>query len=313
MINFRYHVVSLTAVFLALAIGLVVGTAALNGPVADALKEQVNALRKDNQQLRDQVSQPARRRSTARRTSPPRSAPIAARRQAGRPPGAGGDRCPAAATTPTGVADDAHAGRRHDHRHGRRCRTSSSTRTTATSCSTWPTSRAGRACPPTALPANSDGVETSSALLAAALLDRAPAAPAADADRDARCWPRYSKAGLPRRVDEQGRPGRPRRSWWSPGCRHGQGRRPSKNAAVVTIVEQFDQAGRDRGRRQRLGRRRQPGRRGPRRPGAGQDDLHRRQRRHRAGPGRHRAGRWSSSSSRQGRPVRRRRPAPTLR
>ena len=35
MINFRYHVVSLTAVFLALAIGLVVGTAALNGPVAD--------------------------------------------------------------------------------------------------------------------------------------------------------------------------------------------------------------------------------------------------------------------------------------
>ena len=38
MINFRYHVVSLTAVFLALAIGLVVGTAALNGPVADSLK-----------------------------------------------------------------------------------------------------------------------------------------------------------------------------------------------------------------------------------------------------------------------------------
>jgi len=34
VINFRYHVVSLTAVFLALAIGLVVGTAALNGPVA---------------------------------------------------------------------------------------------------------------------------------------------------------------------------------------------------------------------------------------------------------------------------------------
>ena len=44
MINFRYHVVSLTAVFLALAIGLVVGTAALNGPAADALGEQVDAL-----------------------------------------------------------------------------------------------------------------------------------------------------------------------------------------------------------------------------------------------------------------------------
>lgn len=56
MINFRYHVVSLTAVFLALAIGLVVGTAALNGPVADSLKETVNGLRKDNQQMRQTVN-----------------------------------------------------------------------------------------------------------------------------------------------------------------------------------------------------------------------------------------------------------------
>lgn len=56
MINFRYHVVSLTAVFLALAIGLVVGTAALNGPVADSLKENVNALSKANQQMRQQVN-----------------------------------------------------------------------------------------------------------------------------------------------------------------------------------------------------------------------------------------------------------------
>ncbi len=56
MINFRYHVVSLTAVFLALAIGLVVGTAALNGPVADSLKNRVNALSKSNDQLREQVN-----------------------------------------------------------------------------------------------------------------------------------------------------------------------------------------------------------------------------------------------------------------
>jgi hypothetical protein len=56
VINFRYHVVSLTAVFLALAIGLVVGTAALNGPVADSLNNQVTSLRKDNTQLRDTVS-----------------------------------------------------------------------------------------------------------------------------------------------------------------------------------------------------------------------------------------------------------------
>lgn len=56
MINFRYHVVSLTAVFLALAIGLVVGTAALNGPVADSLKEQVTGLRKSNEQMRENVT-----------------------------------------------------------------------------------------------------------------------------------------------------------------------------------------------------------------------------------------------------------------
>ena len=57
MINFRYHVVSLTAVFLALAIGLVVGTAALNGPVADSLKSQITALNKDNGNKRDQINQ----------------------------------------------------------------------------------------------------------------------------------------------------------------------------------------------------------------------------------------------------------------
>src|SRR6185503_4640936 len=57
VINFRYHVVSLTAVFLALAIGLVVGTAALNGPVADSLKDQVSALSKDNSNFRDQANQ----------------------------------------------------------------------------------------------------------------------------------------------------------------------------------------------------------------------------------------------------------------
>ena len=57
MINFRYHVVSLTAVFLALAIGLVVGTAALNGPVADSLKNTVDAVSKDNSNLRAQNNQ----------------------------------------------------------------------------------------------------------------------------------------------------------------------------------------------------------------------------------------------------------------
>ena len=57
MINFRYHVVSLAAVFLALAIGLVVGTAAANGPIADNLKDQYNNVSADNQQLRDQLDE----------------------------------------------------------------------------------------------------------------------------------------------------------------------------------------------------------------------------------------------------------------
>ncbi|WP_433719651.1 copper transporter [Actinoplanes sp. CA-051413] len=57
MINFRYHVVSLTAVFLALAIGLVVGTAALNGPVVDTLKDRVDALSNDNTNYREQANQ----------------------------------------------------------------------------------------------------------------------------------------------------------------------------------------------------------------------------------------------------------------
>lgn len=57
MINFRYHVVSITSIFLALAIGLVLGTAALNGPLADNLKSQVSSLAKSNGQLRDQVGE----------------------------------------------------------------------------------------------------------------------------------------------------------------------------------------------------------------------------------------------------------------
>jgi hypothetical protein len=56
VINFRYHVVSLAAVFIALAIGLVVGTAAFNGPAADSLADQVAGMRNDNNKLRDEVN-----------------------------------------------------------------------------------------------------------------------------------------------------------------------------------------------------------------------------------------------------------------
>lgn len=55
MISFRYHVVSLVAVVLALAVGIVVGTTALNGPVTSDLRHQVDDLKKNRSQLADQV------------------------------------------------------------------------------------------------------------------------------------------------------------------------------------------------------------------------------------------------------------------
>jgi hypothetical protein len=57
VINFRYHVVSLAAVFLALAVGLIVGTAAANGPVTDSLKARYDEVSATNQQLRSEVNQ----------------------------------------------------------------------------------------------------------------------------------------------------------------------------------------------------------------------------------------------------------------
>jgi hypothetical protein len=57
VINFRYHLVSLTAVFLALTVGLILGTAALNGPAMEALESTSQGLRDSNEQLRAQVTQ----------------------------------------------------------------------------------------------------------------------------------------------------------------------------------------------------------------------------------------------------------------
>lgn len=53
MIDFRYHLVSLIAVFLAIALGIVVGTTQLNGPILDRLETQVDALEQDKRSLED--------------------------------------------------------------------------------------------------------------------------------------------------------------------------------------------------------------------------------------------------------------------
>jgi hypothetical protein len=55
VISFRYHLVSIVAVFLALALGIVVGTTALNGPITTDLRKQVNTLKDDRSTLANQV------------------------------------------------------------------------------------------------------------------------------------------------------------------------------------------------------------------------------------------------------------------
>ena len=55
MISFRYHLVSVIAVFLALALGIIIGTTALNGPITTDLRKQVNTLKSDRTSLANQV------------------------------------------------------------------------------------------------------------------------------------------------------------------------------------------------------------------------------------------------------------------
>lgn len=51
MIDFRYHIVSLVSVFLALAIGVVLGAGPLRESIGDTLTSQVDALRQDKENL----------------------------------------------------------------------------------------------------------------------------------------------------------------------------------------------------------------------------------------------------------------------
>ena len=55
MIDFRYHLVSIIAVFLALAVGIVAGTAALNGPISDDLNGSITRLSEDKRVLEGDV------------------------------------------------------------------------------------------------------------------------------------------------------------------------------------------------------------------------------------------------------------------
>jgi hypothetical protein len=55
VIDFRYHLVSLIAVFLAIALGIVIGTTALNEPILADIKSQVSALENDKRSLEDRT------------------------------------------------------------------------------------------------------------------------------------------------------------------------------------------------------------------------------------------------------------------
>lgn len=55
MIDFRYHIVSLISVFLALAVGIILGAGPLEGPIGDQLTGQVEQLRSERNELREQL------------------------------------------------------------------------------------------------------------------------------------------------------------------------------------------------------------------------------------------------------------------
>jgi hypothetical protein len=57
VIDFRYHLVSLIAVFLAVALGIIIGTTALNEPILADIENQVTDLQQDKRSLEDRTQQ----------------------------------------------------------------------------------------------------------------------------------------------------------------------------------------------------------------------------------------------------------------
>lgn len=238
MINFRYHVVSLTAVFLALAIGLVVGTAALNGPVADSLKDRVNALGKDNKQLRETVSslqeEANREEDFATEAAPLMlGGKLSGRRLAIVTMPSGRDNAEnvikmleLAGATITGRIDIQDKFVNPDN--------SVELLDLADQASQPTISLAG-------LPANIDGIETSSALLASALLDRpAAATPVTPADLRA-LLAAYTSAGY---IGVEGKvTGPAEAAVIVSGQPHTDSESVKKDEAVVTVAVQFDRLG----------------------------------------------------------------------
>jgi hypothetical protein len=67
VIDFRYHLVSIVSIFLALAVGIVLGAGPLKGDIGTRLTEQTTALRAEKTQLRGELDA-AKREASARDT-----------------------------------------------------------------------------------------------------------------------------------------------------------------------------------------------------------------------------------------------------
>lgn len=238
MINFRYHVVSLTAVFLALAIGLVVGTAALNGPVADSLKENVNALRKDNQQMRQSVNNMQKELELEEEFAAQMAQVVL--------PGKLTGKRVLVLSLPTG----------RDHTEGvlKMLELAGADVTgrvdlqdkfinpdNNTNLMELAVTAARPTAPASALPGNGNGVETSSALLASVLLDRAQGTPAVvEADRRA-VLNSYSNAGY--LTTEEKVTGPAEAVVVVSGQPYVDKDSAKKDESVVKVAEQFDRTG----------------------------------------------------------------------
>lgn len=239
MINFRYHVVSLTAVFLALAIGLVVGTAALNGPVADSLEGQVTGLRKDNQNWRQTVSNMEKQLGMEEKFAEEMSQVVL--------PGTLTGRRVVVLSLPNG----------RDHTEGvlKKLQLGGATITgrvdlqdkfinpdNNSNLLELAVTAARPTAQTTGLPGNGHGVETSSALLASVLLDRSQGtAPVSDADRRA-VLAAYNNAGY-LTTDSNKVTGSAEAVVVVSGQPYVDKDSDKRDESVVKIAEQFDRTG----------------------------------------------------------------------
>ncbi|MGC4808771.1 copper transporter [Micromonospora sp. DT233] len=237
MINFRYHVVSLTAVFLALAIGLVVGTAALNGPVADSLKERVNGLSKDNQLMRQQVSNMQKELELEEQFAAEIAQVVLPGKLTGR----------------RVLVLDLPSGRVHTEGVLKMLQTAGATVTgrvnlqdkfinpdNNSNLMELAVTAARPSAPASGLPGNGHGVETSSAMLASVLLDRPGGAPATEADRRS-VLAAYSNAGY--LTTDEKVTGPAEAVVLVSGQPYVDKDSAKKDESVVKVAEQFDRTG----------------------------------------------------------------------